>query len=170
MIAPWADIENWSNDCDLEVSGWRSRTQERIVQFAQATGDFQFIHVDREREERDGPSGGPLAQGCFLLSMTPILLAERIAFPPQTIVVNYGLGKLRFAAPVRLGERFRGRFAVTGRNRIEPTETLLKVHGSIEVDGGAYPAVDVDPLIALVRYPAGRGRRACQSPGETRRQ
>ena len=153
MTVPWAQIENCTEGLELGVSAWIRISQEQIDHFAQATGDFQFIHVDPERAAREGPFGGAVVHGYLLLSMMPILLAERIAFPREAVVVNFGLEKLRFAAPVRAGERIRGRFAITGRNRMDPTRTILKVRGSIEAQNAARPAVTADPLIALVVFP-----------------
>ena len=93
-----------------------------------------------------------MAHGFLLLSLMPVLLAERIVLPPEAIIVNYGLGNLRFATAVRVGERIRGRFVLVGRNRIEPSKTILKIRSTIEVENGRRPAVVADPLIVLVQF------------------
>ena len=159
MTVPWAQIESCGRGLELGVSAWMRISHEQIEHFAQATGDRQFIHVDPEKAAREGPFGGAVAHGYLLLSMMPVLLSERIAFPPEAIVMNYGLERLRFTRPVRVGERIRGRFAVVGRNRIEPHKTILKLRGEIEVESSAGPAVTVDPLIALVVFPHGPKQR-----------
>jgi acyl dehydratase len=153
VTVSWAEIEKGAAGLDLGATGWRSVAQEQVEHFAQATGDFQFIHVDPERAAREGPFGGPVAHGYLLLSMMPVLLAELITFPPGVMVVNYGLERLRFSAPVLVGQKFRGRFAVKGRNRMEQGKTILKIHASVEVEDAARPAITVDPLIALVIFP-----------------
>jgi acyl dehydratase len=84
--------------------------------------------------------------------LMPALLAERIVLPPEASIVNYGLGNLRFATAVRVGERIRGRFVLVGRNRIEPSKTILKIRSTIEVENGRRPAVVADPLIVLVQF------------------
>jgi acyl dehydratase len=151
MRVAWNDIVESEGQIDLGVTGWRTVSQGEVDLFAQATGDAQFIHVDPDRAANEGPYGGPVAHGYLLVSLMPVLLAERIALPPGAEVVNYGLDMLRFAAPVRVGERFRGRFVMTSRNRLAPGRTLVKVRAAIELEDASRPAVTADPLIALVQ-------------------
>ena len=152
MTISWAEIADSDEGLDLGVTDWKVITQQHLDHFARATGDTQFIHLDPERAAREGPFGGAIAQGYLLLSMMPVLLAQRIELPPKAIVINYGLERLRFAAPVRVGERFRGRFFLTSRNRIGPSKTILKVRAAIEVENVGRPAVAADSLIALVEF------------------
>jgi acyl dehydratase len=137
---------------DLGATDWRTITQEQVDLFARATGDLQFVHVDSERAAREGPFGGTVAHGYLLLSLMPVLLAERVVLPSDAVVVNYGLERLRFREVVRVGARIRGRFTLIGRNRIEPSRTILKVRSIIEVEGRPGEAVVADPLIALVQH------------------
>jgi acyl dehydratase len=155
MRIAWADIARATGELDLGVSDWRAVTQDQVDLFAAATGDRQFIHVDPERAAREGPFGATVAHGYLLLAMLPRLLAERLELPAGATVVNYGLDKLRFSAVVRVGERIRARFALIGKNRLEPTTMLLKVRASVEAQGAPRPALSVDPLIALVRLASG---------------
>jgi acyl dehydratase len=149
----WADIvDAKTTDIDLGLSDWRTVTRAQVDLFAWATGDLQFVHIDLERAKLEGPFGATVAQGYLLLSMMPVLLAERIVLPSEAIIVNYGLRNLRFATTVRVGERIRGRFMLKGRNRIESSKTILKIRSTIEVENGERPAVVVDPLIALVKF------------------
>jgi acyl dehydratase len=91
---------------DLGRSNWHEITQEQVNLFADATGDHQWIHVDPERA-RAGPFGGPVAHGYLTLSLATALLADVLRVDGVAQVVNYGLGKVRFPAPVPVGSRIR---------------------------------------------------------------
>src|SRR4030081_3251465 len=98
---------------EMGVSSWIMLDQARIGEFAHCTGDHQWIHVDSERAARESPFGGTIAHGFLTLSLIAptgfeVLLA-RIA--PKS-VVNYGLDKVRFVAPVRSGKRVRNRIKI----------------------------------------------------------
>lgn len=90
----------------LGRSGWHEITQDQVNLFADATGDHQWIHVDPDRA-RSGPFGGPIAHGYLTLSMAPALLDEVLQVDGVAQVVNYGLGKVRFPAPVPVGSNVR---------------------------------------------------------------
>ncbi|HUQ39794.1 MAG TPA: MaoC family dehydratase [Acidimicrobiales bacterium] len=90
----------------LGYSDWHEVTQERVNQFAEATGDHQWIHVDPERAKA-GPFGGPIAHGYLTLSLAPVLLGEVMRVDGVQMGVNYGLNKLRFPAPVKVGSKLR---------------------------------------------------------------
>ena len=153
MTFAWPDIVGpKTRDIDFGPGAWRTVTGEQVDLFARATGDLQFVHLDPERAKLEGPFGGAVAHGFLLLSLMPVLLAERIVLPPEASILNYGLGNLRFATAVRVGERIRGRFVLVGRNRIEPSKTILKIRSTIEVENGRRPAVVADPLIVLVQF------------------
>ncbi|ABR90245.1 acyl dehydratase [Janthinobacterium sp. Marseille] len=94
---------------EVAVSDWLQMTQERINLFAQASGDHQWIHVDPERCLQESPYGTPIAHGFLTLSLLPMLLAQSIAFPPCKLAVNYGLNRVRFPAPVPVGQQIRAR-------------------------------------------------------------
>src|SRR5256714_9209707 len=95
---------------EVGVSGWLTINQARIDQFANATEDRQFIHVDPEAAART-PFGGTIAHGFLTLSLLPRMGAEAMLVPEGlTMAVNYGLDRVRFLAPVKSGKRVRGRF------------------------------------------------------------
>jgi acyl dehydratase len=90
----------------LGYSDWLEVTQDRVNQFAEATGDFQWIHVDVERAKA-GPFGGPIAHGYLTLSLGPMLGDQVWAVRGVAMGVNYGIDKLRFPAPVPVGSHLR---------------------------------------------------------------
>jgi acyl dehydratase len=95
------------------VSDWLEVTQERIDRFADATGDHQWIHVDRDRAKRESPFGATIAHGFLTLSLLAQLRSEavQIAFPTR-MTINYGLNRVRFTAAVPAGSRVRARFTL----------------------------------------------------------
>lgn len=92
-------------------SPWMTLTQEQIDDFARATGDFQWIHVDPDRAARESPFKKPVAHGFLSLSLISRMLGECIRVRPARMGVNYGLNKVRFPSPVPVGSRLR----LTGR-------------------------------------------------------
>ncbi|MBC3885956.1 MaoC family dehydratase [Undibacterium griseum] len=92
----------------LATSEWVSIEQERINQFAEATGDHQWIHLDIERAKKESPFGGTIAHGFLTLSLLPMLMGNAIRLTYVKMGVNYGLNKVRFPAPVPAGSRVRG--------------------------------------------------------------
>ena len=93
---------------EVAVSDWITITQEQVNQFAQATGDHQWIHVDVERAKA-GPFGGPIAHGFLTLSLIPKFFESSFEIAQSRMGVNYGLNKVRFMAPVPVGSRLRAR-------------------------------------------------------------
>jgi len=100
------------------VSDWITVTQQRIQLFADATGDHQWIHLDVERAAK-GPFGTTIAHGFLTLSLLPEMAASAFEVKDTRMGVNYGLGKVRFPAPVPSGSRLRGHFKLT---RYEPLD------------------------------------------------
>lgn len=90
----------------LGYSSWYTVTQQQVDLFAEATGDRQWIHVDPERA-KSGPFGTTVAHGYLTLSLLPVLLAEVLEVKGAKFMVNYGLNRLRFPAPVPAGARLR---------------------------------------------------------------
>jgi acyl dehydratase len=90
----------------LGLSAWRAVTQTQVDDFARATGDHQWIHVDPERAAT-GPFGGPIAHGYLTLSLVPVLVAEVFEVRNVEMGINYGCNKVRFPAPVHVGSRVR---------------------------------------------------------------
>jgi acyl dehydratase len=92
---------------ELGVGEYRPMTFEMIQKFADATGDHQWIHVDRERARRESPFRAPVAHGYFTLSLVAALFFELVDVKGFRLVVNYGLNKVRFPAPLKEGQRYR---------------------------------------------------------------
>lgn len=98
---------------EIGVSDWLEVTQERIRQFAEATEDRQWIHLERERAERESPFGATVAHGFLTLSLIGYLMSRILQFREgPRMAVNYGLNRVRFPAPVRVGSKIRGRFTL----------------------------------------------------------
>ena len=123
---------------DIGASDWVPIDQARINQFAQATGDHQWIHLDPVRAAA-GPFGAPIAHGFLTLSLLPMLFEGAFAVDDVRMGVNYGLNRVRFVSPVRVGSRIRGRFKLLS---FEPLEggAQLTVEATIELEGSAKPA------------------------------
>ena len=129
---------------DLGTSEWIEVTQERINTFADATGDHQWIHVDPERAA-EGPFGAPIAHGYLTLSLFIPLFTELLDVQGVTTKVNYGLNKVRFPSPVKVGSRIRlvGKLA-----EVEdvPGGVQITVDGTIEIEGAPKPAAVLQSL------------------------
>ena len=104
---------------EVVVSDWLEVTQERIDQFADATGDHQWIHVDVERARRESPFGTTIAHGFLTLSLLSHFLNNSLEFGNSKMGVNYGCNRLRFTAPVKARSRLRARFKLKEFQRIE---------------------------------------------------
>ena len=97
---------------EIGVSAWLTVTQERIDQFAKATGDRQWIHVDRGRAKRESPFKGTIAHGFLTLSLISRLIQDLVRIGGTRLTINYGLNRVRFPSPVREGSRIRGHFTL----------------------------------------------------------
>lgn len=113
--------------------------QARIDAFADATGDRQWIHVDRERAERESPFGGPVAHGFLTLSLIPALLMDTVAIH-QRMGLNYGMNRVRFTAPVPAGASVRGRFRVIEASDVADGGIQLTWDVALVIEGAAKPA------------------------------
>lgn len=123
---------------EIAVSDWMTITQERIDQFADATNDHQWIHVDRERAAQ-GSFGSTIAHGFLTLSLLPHFTAEALKFPPGKMSINYGLNRVRFTSPVRVGKRLRARFVLVAMEDVSGgVQMTWKV--TIELEGSEKPA------------------------------
>ena len=96
---------------EIAVSDWIAITQERINEFAEATDDLQWIHVDPERAARESPFQTTIAHGFLTLSLVSILIRRTLSFNRFRMAINYGLNRVRFIAPVPSGSRIRARFS-----------------------------------------------------------
>ncbi|GHI03085.1 enoyl-CoA hydratase [Streptomyces cellostaticus] len=129
---------------DLGTSEWIEVTQERIDTFADATGDHQWIHVDPERA-KEGPFGAPIAHGYLTLSLFIPLFTELLDVQGVTTKVNYGLNKVRFPSPVKVGSRIRLAARLASVEEV-PGGVQIAVDGTIEIDGGGKPAAVLQSL------------------------
>lgn len=136
-IARIADFRNLIGQ-EIAVSDWVTITQERINQFAEATGDHQWIHVDVERA-KSSPFKSTIAHGFLTLSLVPLFSQECVKMPSVKMGVNYGLNKVRFPNPVPAGARLRGRFTVKDVEDI-PGGIQLTLLATIEIEGADKPA------------------------------
>ncbi len=133
---------------ELGVSEWVAITQDRIDMFADATGDRQWIHVDAERAA-EGPFGATIAHGYLTLSMLPFLGAQVFAFAGDVARVNYGLNKVRFVAPVRVGSKVRSRVEMLEVADIEKGQRVTLQH-TIEIRGEDKPACVAETVTLLM--------------------
>ncbi len=126
----------------IGVSDWFDVTQERINKFAEATGDFQFIHVDEEKA-RLTPFGGTIAHGFLTLSLIPVLgqMTQGSRVDGVKMGVNYGGNKVRFIAPVRSGKRVRSHTKLTELVEKRPGQWQQTNEITIEIEGEDKPAL-----------------------------
>jgi acyl dehydratase len=134
------------------VSEWHTITQDQVNQFADTTGDHQFIHLDEERAAKETPFGGTIAHGYLTLSMLSMLGAEagNVRLAGTKITINYGLDKVRFLNPVRIGARIRARFVLISIEEKNPGQWLLKNHATVEIEGLDKPAMIAESLSLVV--------------------
>jgi acyl dehydratase len=129
---------------DLGTTDWQSITQEQIDQFADATGDHQWIHVDVERAKA-GPFGSTIAHGYLTMSLCAPFLGELITVHGISMGINYGIDKARFISPVPAGGRVRARGEVVGAAEV-PGGVQAVVRVTIELEGADKPAAVVDTV------------------------
>jgi acyl dehydratase len=124
---------------EIGVSEWLVVTQQRIDAFAEATEDRQWIHVDRERAERESPFRGTIAHGFLTLSLVSLLIKDVVRIAGGTrLTINYGLNRVRFPSPVREGSKIRGRFALLSfRHLGEAQEGVFLC--TVESEGNSKP-------------------------------
>ena len=133
---------------DVATSDWVQMTQERVGRFADATSDHQWIHVDPDRA-RSGPFGTTIAHGFLTLSLIPHFLETALRVEGLRMVVNYGLNKVRFTAPVPMGSRIRAHLHLMAVQTLEPEGLQLSWRITMELEGAPKPACVAE---ALVRY------------------
>lgn len=135
---------------ELEPSPWLEITQERVNQFADATNDHQFIHVDPERAA-ETPFGGPIAHGFLSLSLLSYLNAQSAIVPENLVMgINYGSDKVRYLAPVRVGKRIRSHQRVLEVSEKKPGQWLIKNAVTVEIEGEETPALIAEILSMMV--------------------
>lgn len=130
---------------EIAVSAWLTITQAQVNQFAQATGDHQWIHVDVERAKA-GPFGGPIAHGFFTLALIPRFLESSLTIVEARMGVNYGLNKVRFTAPVPVGSRLRARITLLKSEPIDNAGMQMTWAVTIEREGSLKPVCVAESL------------------------
>lgn len=135
-IVEYKDLARFAGE-EIGVSDWLEVSQDRVNQFAEATGDFQWIHVDVERAERE--VGGTIAHGYLTLSLIPLLGKSVMEVQGVERALNYGSDKVRFINMVKVGKRVRMRIKLLA---VEPKAGGLQVkaENTVEIEGEAKPA------------------------------
>ena len=135
---------------ELEPSDWLDITQERINQFADATNDHQFIHTEPEKALHT-PFGGTIAHGYLTLSLLSYLLAQNTMRPEgMAMALNYGSDKVRYLAPVKVGQRIRARQRIVEITEKRPGQWLCKIAVTVEIDGESVPALIAEILTMYI--------------------
>lgn len=131
---------------EVAVSDWLAMPQSRIDTFADATEDHQWIHVDAARCRQESPFGAPVAHGFLTLSLLPALFANAVRLVGARLVLNYGLNKVRFPAPVPVDSMVRARLTLLA---VEPVEGGEQLTWSIvvECEGSAKPVCVAEMLM-----------------------
>jgi acyl dehydratase len=130
----------------LGVSEWFEITQQRVNTFADATDDHQWIHVDVERASRQSPFGGPIGHGFLTLSLFVPMWSQVLVVTDAAMVVNYGLNKVRFPAPVPVGSKVRLTATLVDVAEVKGGQQLT-VGGVIEREGGDKPVCVLESVI-----------------------
>ena len=135
---------------ELEPSSWMEISQQRVQQFADATEDHQYIHLDPERASRT-PFGGTIAHGYLTLSLLVHLNAEKALLPEGVaMVINYGSDKVRFLAPVRVGSRIRSLQKILEVSEKSSGMWLVKTDVTVEIEHAVKPAMKAEVLYMYV--------------------
>jgi acyl dehydratase len=133
---------------ELGASDWLEITQDRVDAFADATGDHQWIHVDAERA-KDGPFGGTIAHGYLTLSLVPFLGSQVFGLETPGAKLNYGVNKVRFPNPLRVGKRIRSHVSVVAVDDIPSGKQMLLKH-VVEIEGEDKPACVAETVVLLL--------------------
>ena len=133
---------------ETRVGDWHTVTQEEINAFADATGDHQWIHVDVERA-KNGPFGGTIAHGYWTLSAAPFTLRGGQGIQvrlPSRMGINYGLNRVRFINPVRIGKRIRGHSKLVSVEEVQPGIIQQINEITVEIEGEQKPAMVAESI------------------------
>ncbi|MFI7062876.1 MaoC family dehydratase [Kribbella sp. NPDC050124] len=132
----------------LGETAWLEITQEQVNQFAEATGDHQWIHVDVERAKK-GPYGGTIAHGYLTLSLIARFGDELFSVSGVTAKLNYGVNKVRFPAPVPVGSRVRASASISNTSQT-PAGIQVSLNWVIELENSTKPACVAETVVLLV--------------------
>ena len=136
---------------EITVTDWLTVTSERILQFAEATEDRQWIHVDSERARLESPYGTTVAHGFLTLSLLSHFVRQAIRLPSDVQrTINYGLNRVRFPAPLRTAEKIRAHvFLKSCRELSESVEAILEI--TVETEGGEKPCCVAEWILRYFR-------------------
>jgi len=134
----------------VAVSDWITVTQQQVDQFADATGDRQWIHIDVKRAEA-GPFGGPIAHGFLTLALLPRFFQEAFNVVESRMGVNYGLNRVRFMAPVPVGSRLRGHMKLLSSEPIDGEGVQMVWEVTVELEGVTKPACVAESVVRRYR-------------------
>lgn len=134
---------------DLGVTEWSPVTQEQVNQFADATGDHQWIHIDVERATAESPFGGPIAHGYLTLSLVNLFLPELLTVENFSMGINIGLDKVRFPGPVPVGSRLRGRGEIVAAQEAKGG-VQVTVRITVEREGSDKPVCVADTVSRFI--------------------
>jgi acyl dehydratase len=132
----------------LGQSDWFLVTQERVNSFAEGTGDHQWIHCDPERAARESPYGTTVAHGFFTLSLSPVLAQQIYSVKGLRLVLNYGLNRVRFPGPVKVGSRVRMRCELL-EAKVTPHGVQVTTKNAFEVEGEEKPVCVAESVVRM---------------------
>lgn len=130
---------------EIAISDWLAIDQARVDGFAEVTGDHQWIHVDAERAKRESPFGGTIAHGYLTLSLLAKFATESIRIHGVRMGLNYGLNRVRFTSPVRVGSRVRARFELKNWEEIQGGAQLTWT-ATVDIEDSDKPACIAEML------------------------
>ena len=137
---------------EIAVTDWFNVTQERIEQFADATLDHQWIHVEVERARRESPFKAPIAHGFLTLSLLPHFMHQALEIKQGIRMgVNYGLNRVRFVSPVRAGSNIRARIVLQSLKDVPPDAMEAVFNATVEVQGGEKPCCVAEWVVRYYR-------------------
>ncbi len=137
---------------EVAVTDWLTVTQDRVQQFADATGDHNWIHVDVERSRRESPFKETIAHGFLTLSLLAHFMGEAIGIKNGVRMgLNYGLNKVRWVSPVRVGSKIRARFVLASVKEVDGNGVEALYNATVESEGGTKPACVAEWLVRLYR-------------------
>jgi len=137
---------------EVGVSDWFAMTQDRVQQFADTTLDHNWIHIDVDRSRRESPFKETIAHGFLTLSMLAYFMGEAIGIKSGLRMgINYGLNKVRWVSPVRVGSKIRARFSLAGLKEVDGNGVEALYNATVESEGGTKPACVAEWLVRYYR-------------------
>ncbi len=135
---------------ELGVSDWLAIDQQRINDFADVTGDHQWIHVDVDRARAESPYRTPIAHGFLTLSLIPALSKDNFRVENAKLAINYGLNKVRFLSAVPVDSRIRVRSELSGAAAVDQSTVNMTVKHTVELDGVDKPAAVAEMIVRVI--------------------